>query len=178
MNKTATNTNSGFSLVELMVTVALISVVVAFAIPSMTEFSKNDRLTTNVNTLVGHLAYARSEAVKRSVQVSLCVSSNSSTAAPSCTGGNWEDGWMIYIDADGDNAFTAGEEVLRVQAALEGNNTLVSGGGIVNQVIYDYRGFAAATGTFLLCDNRPGPYGKTVTISNTGRVRAQGDAIC
>ena len=178
MNKTGIHMNSGFSLVELMVTVAIISVVVAFGIPSMTEFSKNDRLTTNINTLVGHLAYARSEAVKRSVQVSLCVSNNSGTAAPSCTGGNWEDGWMIYIDADGDNSFTAGEEVLRVQQALEGSNTLVPGGGIANQVIYDYRGFAAVAGTFLLCDERAGPHGKSVNISNTGRVRAQGDAIC
>ena len=169
---------SGFTLIELLVTVAVISVVVAFGIPAMTEFSKNDRLTTNVNTLIGHLAYARSEAVKRSVQVALCVSNNSDTAAPSCTGGNGEDGWIVYIDADGDDSFTAGEEVLRAQQALEGQNTLTPGGAIVNQVIYDYRGFAGATGNFLLCDNRTGPHGKTVTISNTGRVRAEGDSPC
>ena len=178
MKISSTKHYSGFTLVELLVTVAVVAIVVAFGIPSMTEFSKNDRLTTNVNTLIGHLSYARSEAVKRSVQVSLCVSNNSGTAAPSCTGGNWEDGWIVYIDADGDNSFTAGEEVLRVQQPLEGRNTLTPAGGIVNQVVYDYRGFAGATGSFLLCDDRTGPHGKTVTITNTGRVRAQGESTC
>ena len=170
--------NSGFTLVEMMVTVALVAIVVAFGIPSMTEFSKNDRLTTNINTLIGHLSYARSEAVKQSVQVALCVSNNSNDPNPSCTGGNWEDGWIVYVDADGDDSFTAGEEVLRVQPALEGSNTLTPGGGIANQVIYDYRGFAGVVGTFLLCDNRAGPHGKTVTITNTGRVRAEGESPC
>ena len=169
---------SGFTLIELMVTVAIVSIVVAFGIPAMTEFSKNDRLTTNINTLIGHLSYARSEAVKRSVQVTLCVSNNSGDPAPSCTGGNWEDGWIVYIDADGDDSFTAGEEVIRAQQALEGQNTLTPGGGIGNQVIYDYRGFAGVVGTFLLCDDRSGPHGKTVTITNTGRVRAEGESPC
>ena len=169
---------SGFTLLELLVTVAVVSVVVALGVPSMTEFIKNDRLTSNVNTLIGHLAYARSEAVKRSVQVTLCVSNNSGSPAPSCTGGNWEDGWIVYIDQDGDDSFTAGEEILRAQQALEGQNTLTPGGGIVNQVIYDYRGFAGATGSFLLCDERLGPHGKTVTITNTGRVRAKGESQC
>ena len=169
---------SGFTLLEMLITLAVISVIVAFAVPSMTEFSKNDRLTTNVNTLVGHLAYARSEAVKRSVQVSLCVSNNSGTATPGCTGGNWQDGWIVYIDADGDNSYSANEEVLRAQQAFTGNNTLVPAGGIGNQVTYDYRGFVTATGSFLLCDERPGPHGKTVTITTTGRVRAEGDSTC
>ena len=170
--------NSGFTLIELLVTVAVVSVIVAFGMPAMTELSKNDRLTTNINTLVGHLALARSEAVKRSVQVNVCVSNNSTTANPSCTGGNWEDGWIVYIDADADDSFTAGEEVLRAHEALQGQNTLVPTPAIGNQVVYDYRGFAGITGSFLLCDDRTGPHGKTLTITNTGRVRAEGDSPC
>ena len=170
--------NSGFTLIELLVTVAVVSVVVALGIPAMTEFSKNDRLTTNINTLVGHLALARSEAVKSSVQVNLCVSNNSTTPNPGCTGGAWHDGWIVYIDADADDSFTAGEVILRAHAALEGQNTLVATPAIGSQVVYDYRGFAGVTGSFLLCDNRQGPHGKTLTITNTGRVRAEGDSQC
>jgi len=169
--------NSGFTLLELIIVLALISIVMMFAIPSMTTFTQNDRLTTNVNTMIGHLAYARSEAVKRSQQVSLCVSNNSGTAAPSCTGGNWEDGWIVYVDADNDNSFTAGEEVLRAMQALDGNNTLTPT-GIGNQVIYDYRGFVTSTGSFLLCDDRSGAFGKTITITTTGRVRGERDSTC
>lgn len=166
--------NSGFTLLELVITVALVSIVMAIAIPSMTTFTQNDRLTTNINTLIGHLAYARSEAVKRSQQVSICVSSDTT----SCTGVNWQDGWIVYIDADGSNTFSAGEEILRAQQPLDGANTLAT--AIGTQVIYDYRGFVtpASVGSFLLCDARNGPYGKTITISTTGRVRVQDGSAC
>ena len=166
--------NSGFTLLELTITVAIISIVMAIAVPSMTTFTQNDRLTTNINTLIGHLAYARSEAVKRNQQVSICSSNNATT----CTGGNWQDGWIVYIDADGDNSFTAGEEVLRAQQALEGANTLTT--AIGTQVTYDYRGFvnAASVGSFQLCDGRSGPHGKTIRISTTGRVRIEDGSTC
>ncbi len=55
--------NSGFTMIELMVTVGIIGIVMAFGVPSMQIYIKNDRLTSQINTLVGHLAYARSEAV-------------------------------------------------------------------------------------------------------------------
>ena len=166
--------NSGFTLLELTITVAIISIVMAIAVPSMTTFTQNDRLTTNINTLIGHLAYARSEAVKRNQQVSICSSNNATT----CTGGNWQDGWIVYIDADGDNSFTAGEEVLRAQQALEGANTLTT--AIGTQLTYDYRGFvnAASVGSFQLCDGRSGPHGKTIRISTTGRVRIEDGSTC
>ncbi len=167
--------NSGFTLMELIVTVAVISMVMAFAIPSMTTFNQNDRLTTNINALVGHLAYARSEAVKTSQQVSLCISSDSAT----CTGTNWEQGWMIYADANGDGTFNAASEtILRAQQALDGGNTLTATGAIGSQVTYDYRGFATTTGIFLLCDARTGAWGKTVSITKTGRVRSEADSTC
>ena len=162
----------GYSLLELMIVLALVSIVFSIAVPSMRTFTQNDRLTTNINVMVGHLAYARSEAVKRSQQLSVCVSNDAAT----CTGGDWEDGWIIYIDADADNAFTAGEEVLRVQQALEGNNDITTTMG--NQITYDYRGFTNAAGSMLLCDDRSGDLGKTLTVSNTGRVRTSRDSTC
>ena len=166
--------NSGFTLLELIVTVALIAIVTAIAVPGMRAFSQNDRLITNINTLIGHLAYARSEAVKRSQQVSICVSNNTT----GCTGGNWQDGWIVYIDADGNNSHSAGEEILRVNQAFAVTNTVTT--TIGNQITYDYRGFASAGagGSLLLCDGRSGPYGKTVNISATGRVRFQDKSTC
>lgn len=166
--------NSGFTLLELIIVLALISIVMAFAIPSMQSFSQNDRLTTNINTLIGHLAYARSEAVTRSAQVVVCASND----GLSCSG-SWSDGWIVYIDADGDNSFTAGEEIIRTNQALEGGNTL-SATGIGTQITYDNRGFvnAASIGSLQLCDARSGPHGKTVRITTTGRVRLEKDTAC
>ncbi len=170
--------NSGFTLLELLLTLMLIAVVTAFAIPSMTEFSKNDRLTTNINSMIGHLAYARSEAVKRSSQVSMCVSNDTDTPNPSCTAGNWEDGWIVYIDADGSGTFDAAEEVIKAHGPLEGNNRLTPV-GLGTQITYDNRGFLSGnTGSLLLCDERTGPHGKTIRITTTGRVRMEIDSAC
>ena len=168
--------NSGFTLLELLITVAVLTMVMAIGIPSMTTFIQNDRLTTQINTLVGHLSYARSEAVKRSQQVAVCASSNGT----SCSGGvNWETGWIIYVDADGDSAFDAGEPILRAQQLLDGSTTLKPA-GIGTQVTYDYRGFATANsvGSFSLCDSRGATYGKALSISTTGRVRYGGAVSC
>ena len=166
--------NSGFTILELVVTVGMVAIVVAIAIPAMQTFTQNDRLTTNINTLIGHLAYARSEAVKRSVQVSVCASNDASTCS-----GSWDDGWIVYIDADNDNSFTAGEVVIRAQQALGGTNTLTAT-GIGTQITYDNRGFvnAASVGSLQLCDSRSGPYGKTIRITNTGRVRLESKTSC
>jgi len=168
---------SGFTLLELLIAIALIGIVTALALPSMRSFGQNDRLTTNINTMIGHLAYARSEAVKRSTQVSICISSDAAT----CTGSDWEEGWMVYVDADGNGSFdaaTVNEDILRVNQALDGNNNITPTAAYTNQVTYDNRGFVTATGGFLLCDGRTGAFGKTITISNTGRVRFQDDSTC
>ncbi|MDH3221982.1 MAG: GspH/FimT family pseudopilin [Gammaproteobacteria bacterium] len=164
---------SGFTLLELLIAVALVGIVMAFGLPSMTEFIKNDRLTTQINTLVGHLAYARSEAVLRHQPVIVCASDNQA----SCSSGNWADGWIIFVDTDNNGDFSAGEVMLRVQQPLAGGNTLVSTAG--NSVVYDDRGFAPnSIGSFSLCDDRGPAHIKAITISNTGRVRKGGSASC
>jgi type IV fimbrial biogenesis protein FimT len=165
--------NSGFSMFELLITVTIIGVVMGFAIPSMTEFIKNDRLSTQINTMVGHLAYARNTAVTRHQQVVLCASDNLST----CSGNNWKDGWIIFVDADSDDDFTAGEEILRVHEALPDGSTLTSSLGA--SVVYDSRGFApTSNGTFSLCDARGAEHMKSLSISVTGRVRQGGSNAC
>ena len=158
--------NSGFTLIELMVTVAIAGIVLAFGLPSLETYIKNDRLTSQINTFVSHLAYARSEAVLRSQQVILCASSNTT----SCVG-NWGDGWMLFVDADNSSSLTANDPVLRVKQTLSGPNTLTSTMG--TSFIYDSRGFAAGgnNGTFSLCDDRGVAHVKSIAISNTGRVR-------
>ena len=168
--------SSGFTLLELIITVAIIGIVMAFAIPSLETYIKNDRLTTQINTLVSHLSYARNEAVTRSQQVILCASDGTET----CTGTNWADGWMLFADVDGDSAFNGTVDVvLRVKEKLEGTgNTLTSSAG-ATQIIYDNRGFAAgSTGTFSLCDDRLTAHMKSISISNTGRVHKGGSTSC
>jgi type IV fimbrial biogenesis protein FimT len=165
--------NSGFTLLELVITVALVAIVMAIGIPSVTNLIKNDRLSTQINILVGHLAYARSEAVLRNQPVILCASGTMS----SCSSNNWADGWIVFIDADLNSDVSAGETILRVQQPLTSGNTLVNSTG--SAVVYDSRGFSPnSTGSFSLCDDRGASYIKSITISNTGRVRKGGSSSC
>lgn len=169
---------TGFTLLELMVVVAIVGILMAFGMPALQDFIKNDRLSSQINALVGHLAYARSEAVLRSQQVGLCASSDMT----SCSGTNWAGGWILYVDADSSSDYNAATDtILRVQQALSGNNTtLTSTVGIGPQFLYDNRGYAVVgnTGSFSLCDDRLESKMKSITISNTGRVRQGGSAAC
>ncbi|MFZ9037304.1 MAG: GspH/FimT family pseudopilin [Gammaproteobacteria bacterium] len=165
--------NSGFTLLELLVLLAVVAILVAVGTPTMSEFIKNNRLTTQINTLVGDLAYARSEAVTRNLPVVVCASNNQT----SCSSANWADGWIVFSDIDNNGDVSAGEVVLRAQQLLEGNNTLVSTTG--SSVVYDSRGFSPnSNGSFSLCDERGPAHVKSITISNTGRVRKGGSASC
>ena len=165
--------NSGYTLLELLVVTGLVGILMAIGVPAMGAFVKNDRLSSQINTLVGHLAYARSEAVLRLQSVIICASNNQT----SCSSNDWADGWIVFVDTDNNNDFTAGEEMLRVKQPLEGGNTLINSSG--SSVEYDLRGFAPdSIGSFSLCDDRGATYMKSISISVTGRVRRGGSVSC
>ena len=93
------NTHAGFSLIELMVTVAVLAILVAIATPSFTAIINNNRLTGNANELVASLQLARSDAVTRNTSVRLCRSIDSATCVTS-TNATWA-GWITVIEATG-----------------------------------------------------------------------------
>jgi len=164
---------NGFTLLELLITLTIVSLLMAIGVPSMRDFIKNDRLVTQINTLVGHLAYARSEAALRHQSVVVCASGTQT----SCSTNNWSAGWIIFVDSDNNSDFSAGEDMLRVVDALSGGNSLTSTVGSL--VIYDKRGFAPdSVGSFTLCDDRGDAHKKSITISTTGRVRQGGGGAC
>jgi len=163
----------GFTLGELLVTTALVSIVTAVGVPSMSDFIKNDRLTTQMNTLVGHLSLARSQAVTLAQPVTVCASSDLAT----CSSNDWASGWIVFVDADASGDVSTGDEILRAQEGLPGDSTLSSSAG--SAVTFDDRGFApGAAGSFSLCDDRGADHLKSITISQTGRVRRGGSISC
>lgn len=113
------NRQSGFTLIELIITAVLIAVVAAVAIPSFRTMAQNNRIATQANAFVTAINLARSEAVKRGRDV--YVSSATGDAA-------WEGGWRLWVDDNGNGTEDAGE-LLRVFEALEGDSTLTSVNG-------------------------------------------------
>lgn len=90
----------GFTIVELMVTLSIAALILAIGAPSFNEFRRNNRLTGTANDFLGAVQTARTEAIKRQLQVSVCPSANPNDASPTCTNGAFT-GWIAFVDPDG-----------------------------------------------------------------------------
>jgi len=161
---------AGFTIIELMVTLAVAAVLLSIATPNFRDLIQNNRLTTEINTLSASLNLAKSEAIKRGIPVTLCKS-NDFDSSPSCVAAaNWHDGWIVWADGDGDGALDA-NEVIRVVNGLTSGTTLEFAIG-KDDIVYSPTGFASGyNGTFRLCDDRGIDSAKGLVVSPSGRVR-------
>jgi len=108
----------GFTLVELMITISIASILLAVAVPGYQSLMKGSHLATQANQFMTALHYARSEAVKRGMRVTICKSADGAT----CNGDNWQDGWLIFSDAGTAGSVDSGDEILRVFPKLNGSS--------------------------------------------------------
>ena len=162
---------TGFTMLEIMVTIAIVGILAAVAIPSFANMKKNNCLTTSVNSLVSSLQRARSEAVKYRTDVTVTA-----------LNGDWAQGWNVTLkeDRNGNGTLDAGEDyngngTLEAAAPVQ-KATLSCPGETITETdsgatsfVYGSDGFIDKTGTFQLCDDRTGETGRQLTISITGR---------
>lgn len=165
----------GFTLIELLITITIAAILLAIAAPSFNDIIKNNRLAVQTNDLVGDIALARGEAAKRGVRVTMCISSDGST----CTGSNWAMGRLIYTDGSTAGSIDGTDEILRVTSALQGTSVLTSA-GFTNAAYFQYlpSGATDSAGTFKLCDDRTGNFGRLITIAVTGRAVTAFNQTC
>ena len=149
----------GFTLLELMVTVAIVAILLSIAVPSFKTTIEDNRQIAQINELLGSLMYARSEAITENKAIAVCASSTQT----SC-GSDWSQGWIVY--APGASTITP----LRVHSALDGGNTLSSTAG--TSFTFNANGTSSTSGTFTLCDSRLSAYARALYLSSTGIARA------
>lgn len=176
-------TQSGFTLLELMVTLMVAGTILAMAAPSFREFILNSRMTGSANDLLTSLNLARSEAIKRQRPVAICPSLDPQASPPTCRGAAvWSDtasqaGLVLWEDTNGDGAPAAGEAVIAPQDVLGSSLTVRSN---FNAVVYQPSGFAEVPGNpavrvVLICDERANrtigdSYRKRlISVNRTGR---------
>lgn len=179
------NRNTGFTLIELIITVVLAAIVLTIGVPTFRTAILNNTRVAQVNEFVGVLSLARSEAAKRGLRVVICRSNNASNCATDTTG-VWESGWVVFVDQnqDGDsNPYTPSNQpnsadILKVQGSIDRSFSLRSGSAFTQWIAYIPNGVSIGntglgTGTFRLCDSRGVDQARFVVISATGRVRTR-----
>ena len=120
---------NGFTLYELLITVIIIGIVLAYGIPNLSEFTKNSRLTSVANDLLSTFHLGRSEAARSKTNITICASTNAMSAAANCSG-TFNDGWIVFIDINGDLSRGGdGENVLRAHPGAPEGVTITTNGG-------------------------------------------------
>lgn len=127
--------NRGFTLIELMITLAVAAVVLGIALPSFTQMMRNNNSIAIGSELSAALNYARSEAVKRSKRVSICASSDGLSCLAA---NNWGQGWLVFVDnatTDSAAAATVGT-VLRYWDELPTNTNVSALKGASTNIVF------------------------------------------
>ena len=158
----------GFTLMELLVTLAVASILVSVGVPSFRGAIMDNRLVRDSNQFVASINLARSTAVKYQRNATVCASANYDAAVPTCSvNTDWSSGWIVWVDKNRDAA-TAANEILHVQAPINDANTFSA--IAATQFSFDARGFGVTPGDdLMLCDNRSGETGRRIRVNNVGR---------
>jgi len=166
-----------FSLYETLVTLTVVGAVSAIAVPSFQQLVASQRMSGAINTLVTALNLARSEAIKRGERAVLCPSPDGRSCRNNTV---WEDGFLLYIDRNGNHEFDADETAVRMFGTVEG---LRIRSAHRDHVTYQPNGMASgSTITITFCSKHGLGAPRTVIVANSGRPRtstrdANGGAI-
>ncbi|MEW6132417.1 MAG: GspH/FimT family pseudopilin [Pseudomonadota bacterium] len=159
----------GLTLPELAITLAIGSILLGMAIPGYAYLVRSVRFSGLSGELVGALAYARSEAIKRGVRVTVCKTGN----AASCqSAAGWHEGWLVFVDEGVRGVVDGTDTVLRARAdAVDDVTVTVS--NFTTHVSYLPSGISRApnnlsNGSIHFCLDG---VKRSVILNTTGRVR-------
>lgn len=123
--------SEGFTLVELMVVIAIVAILAALAFPSFEGSMRSNRVATTTNEMLASISFARSEAVRSARASNLCASADGATC-----GGTWNDGWLVQTDTNADPAV----ETWQVIRVVQGHPKMALAGTAPSSIEFDYRG--------------------------------------
>jgi type IV fimbrial biogenesis protein FimT len=154
----------GFTLIELMITLVVAAILLTVGVPSFVDLLQRNRMASLANEMVGSMQMARSEAVTRNATVTMCAKLDNTT----CGGASWGDGWLIFIDVDGDAVVDAGDDDL-VLNVMESDSEGVDYTATATDLTYLPSGQSDNTADviFTLCPDRGD--GRLITLSSLGR---------
>jgi prepilin-type N-terminal cleavage/methylation domain-containing protein len=169
--------DNGVTLIEMVVTMAVFSIVLAIAAFSFKDVLWRNQVSVAANDFVTALSFARSEAVTRGRTVVVCRSLDPTVANPFCSaagGKGWETGYIAFVDTSGNGTREAGEDLLRVFSGVRGDVTMTGNVNVANRIRYAATGFSpGGEGTVTISNASKALY---VILSDNGRVRTGTEA--
>jgi type IV fimbrial biogenesis protein FimT len=137
----------GFTMIEMLMTIAIAAILMGLAIPSFRYVTNSNRIAGELNGLLGDLQLARAEAIKEGRTVTVCQSNDGATCTNS-TG--WQGGWIVFSDPINVGAYDAGEIYIRKQKPFSGTDTFLASNN-VTVISFNREGYAVgmANGTLL-----------------------------
>lgn len=159
--------NQGFTLIELMISLAVSGILMGVAIPASLSAIHATRASEAHTALLGSLMTASSKAALHGARTTLCPSHDGQTCL---TGFDWSMGWIGFIDQNASREREPNESIIFSQTALQ-DTRLISSSGRTRIVFQGNGGNAGSNATFTLCDQRGITKAKTLVVSNTGNLR-------
>jgi type IV fimbrial biogenesis protein FimT len=165
--------SKGFTLLELIIIIAILAITMAFAAPGLGTMIANNRISGSVNDFVAALQFAKAEAASRVNPVTLCKKDATSTGC--IAGGDWQQGWIVFSDLNGDATVNGADTILLNHEALDASITFGGTAGVTTSITYRPSGTTSITNTevLIICDNRgfaESAKGVLVTITGRGSV--------
>ena len=161
----------GVTLFELLVTLVVLAIVLAYAIPAFNGLIGHTRLTAVTNNLVAHLQYARSTAVRlgrERVAVGPCNSSGAWLK-----GDAWEPGYMV-ADVDADMDATGTPKILNIRRRVDASDLTgitITTNGPSPRFYFHPDGSSSVSATLTVCDKADPTNARAVVVDNVGRIR-------
>jgi type IV fimbrial biogenesis protein FimT len=167
----------GFTVIEVLAVMAIAAILVGVGAPAMTATLRSVELSSATNDLMGSLLLARSEAVKRKGRVVLCKSPDGASCAQA---GGWQQGWIVFHDANNNGLREAGEVLIVQQEALSTNLRLTGNVNVANYVSFAPNGATKLVGgnfqagTLTVCNQSlEAEEARQIVVNAVGRARVQ-----
>jgi type IV fimbrial biogenesis protein FimT len=169
----------GFTIPEIIITLGIIAIVLSTAVPSISSMVKDNRLATQLNSVVTHIHMARAEAAKRDVRVIMCRTSSPNAITPSCNGTQkvWTQGYIVFAD-DGNysnNWYDNGTDTLLIRGQAAASGVLMRTSWSWNKNLeFNPDGSTNESGAIAfmsLCDDRGTDNGRQIQVAPNGMPR-------